>query len=232
MCFGGGGGTTTNTTTTNPIWYGSFGETSNGTGLAVRNGLYPQVTSAQALAQANNTNLTGQIQSAAQNPGWQTVQNLAQGQLQGDYLSGSAPLSDQIQSIQARAERDASNQASGIRDGMERAGIGFSTANQQAQQANSTAQRSAAMDMAAGVMSNNYARERGYQQSSPGMLDTSVSQPINYLGQLSGAYFDPLNKATDSTMKLAGVSMLGTPNVTVTQKPGALDYATGILGAL
>lgn len=229
MCSLGGG---SKTTTADPKWFGAFGEGSNIPGQTQRDSFYAPNMSAYLQAQANTPNLVNALKSGANNGGWKEAEGLARSQIRGDYLEGSPQLSKQISQIQGRAERGAANQSADIRSAMSRAGVGFSTANQQAQQASGAAARASAADTASNVMAENYGRERAIQQSSPQMLDTALSSPVNYLGQLNSAYFDPLNKASDLTMKLSGNGSLATPNISVQQKPGAIDYFTSILGAI
>lgn len=91
----------------------------------------------------------------------------ARGQLQrvlgGEYLQQPTELNRALASIQGAAERGAEDQSAQIRSRMAQAGMGFSTADLQAQQAAGAAQRVAAQDTASKLAAENYAREREAQ---------------------------------------------------------------------
>jgi hypothetical protein len=94
----------------------------------------------------------------------------ARGQIQrvlgGEYLQQPTELNRALSSIQGAAERGAADESAQIRSRMAQAGMGFSTADLQAQQASGAAQRGAAQDTAAKLAAENYAREREAQNQA------------------------------------------------------------------
>lgn len=230
-CFGGG----VNKDTTNPVYFGPFGEgssTPNLDAMRLRSKIWSNMEGADQQANANTARLTGSINTAATNPGWGEAGQLAQKQIRGIYLNGSPQLQKQLDANQAAASRDAANQAADIRSGYAKNGVAFSTADQQAQQAAQAAANATAQKTNADIIAENYAKERQIQQASPDLLNTALTSPINIEGQANPALYDPLNKQAQLVTSLATGGSTTNPDVTVTQKPSAINYAQQILGLI
>jgi hypothetical protein len=99
-------------------------------------------------------------------PEMQAAGQQIQRTLAGDYLTPSKELTAAVGSVQGAAERAAADESAQIRSRMAQAGMGFSTADLQAQQASGAAQRVAAQDTAVRLMAENYAQERANQQQA------------------------------------------------------------------
>lgn len=218
--------------TEEPKFFGPFGENSIPGASSARSYVYGQAGARRGTAQENRDRMTGYITSAAENPVLAESVDLARRQIRGDYLDGSPQLADYLDRIQSMAERGGADEEAAIRSRFQRGGVNFSTGQQLASQGVRAARRTQGEDNASRIMFGNYGQERQIQQRSPGMAESSLAAPINFLGQLNPALYDDLSKESDLIMKMATGGGLATPNVSVVQKPGALDYATQILGVL
>jgi hypothetical protein len=156
-------------------------------------------------------------QSSFNNPYWnnalselQTVSptmqaaNQALGRtLAGDNLSARPELLNAMRLIQGNAERGAEDQNAQIRAKMAQAGMGFSTADTQSQQASSAAQRSQAETTAATAIAENYARERQNQEqaaSTAGQLQQVRNQQLGLGSDLIATRLGLLEKGASVAM--------------------------------
>src|ERR1017187_6699903 len=130
--------------TTNNGWADSLGPSSFGPGGAPRYGATggPQMRSdvfsylqnyMPQMTQAGNQYASA-LQSAASNPGWAGAAQNAQNNISGKYLNGSPELNRALASNQAMANQGAANTVAREKSGMAKAGMGFSTADQQSAQ--------------------------------------------------------------------------------------------------
>lgn len=175
-------------------------------------------------------NYAGALTSAASNPAFSAITNYGLNELNGNYLNSPIVNSyaDQAanQFTAAGADQNARTEAQ-----YARAGMGFSTANQQAQQANTASAAAAASRARAGIQMQNYQTERQNQQAAPGIISGAISQPLNYLGGVDSAYYQPYQDQANLTTQLAGGAVGQQPTL-VQQGNIGNDLSTGIQGGL
>lgn len=217
-------------TALNPNTYNMYGQmnTPNTGGITSMNNLFGDVNSQgfQSGVQGATNNYTGALNSAANNPGIGSAYQYALGELNGNNLSN--PLVNQYanqayqSNINAAADQNARTNASFARGGM-----GFSTANQEAQQANTAAAASKGALARSGILSQNEQFERGLQQQAPGLINTEVAQAPNYLSQVTGAMYSPLQSQAGLTSTLVGGNQVASPTY-MANPSGAQQLGTGI----
>lgn len=208
-------------------------------------------------AYLNATNFANQAGRAAadvySNPFWaqglgelstlsadqKAASGLAQKTMAGEFLKSPTELNKAVQTVQGTAERAAADESAKIRSSMARAGMGFSTADLQAQQAAGAAQRVAAGDTAAKLMADNYATERKNQQDAATLanaltqtrtqqLGLGTDMLTNQAGLLKGYSQDMVNPITNlaGLMPYGQAGQLGVENV---QKATPSDYLMQLL---
>jgi hypothetical protein len=223
MCFG-------KTQTVDAKYYGPFGESKIERGPGMRDYIYDQLISRRSEGANNRAAVKSGIMSAVGNQAMPEAVDLARRQIRGDYLGGGPELTAGLDRMQSAAERYGADEEAAAREGMSRAGVGFSTAAQQGQQSARAARRAQMGDVVARTMATNYQNERQIQQQSPQMASQALSQPLEWLGNLNPNLYNDLGMEGDLTMKMAGGGTTATP--TVMQKPGLFDYAMGVLGMI
>lgn len=187
------------------------------------NGAYAQ---SQGIAQtASNT-----AQANANSPIYGQAQQLYGDELSGKYLNGSPALTGQLDATQALANRAAGDQSQQIQSGMNRAGMGFSTANQQAQQGAQATQNANAMQSNASAVLQNYENERQLQQGAPAAAAQSQNAQNAQSQNAIGDLYTPQNAQASLNSTLWGSN--SQPNETVLQQPGALDYLSQVIGMI
>jgi hypothetical protein len=139
--------------------------------------------------------------------------------LAGEYLTPSKELTAAVGSVQGAAERASADESARIRSQMAQAGMGFSTADLQAQQSAGAAQRVAAQDTAARLMADNYAQERSNQQQA---INQAAAQQQARMQQL-GMGADIMGKQAN-LMRGISTEMIAP----LTQYAGLLDYSRAI----
>lgn len=135
------------------------------------------------------------LQSAAANPGWAQAADLANKTMAGDYLHGSPELDAAMTANTRQAMASAADSGARIKSQMGMNGMGFSTANQEAQQANTASAAANAANTNAQTYLQNYLSERQNQNNAVNNLATATSTPLNYLQGVSGAMEQPLTQA-------------------------------------
>jgi hypothetical protein len=229
MC---GGGSTT--ATTSPVYYGPYGagRTGSAQGQAQAQNISTAAAPVLGQAQAIGNQSAAMANQDAQNPGYGTGTSLYQNEAAGNYLNGSPALTNQEQENQASANRAAGDATAQQKSSMERAGMGFSTSNQEAAQ-NATAQQNAnAMNTNAQLIGQNYENERNIQNQAPQEMNQNMANQVNMNQAGISALYSPLTAAANlnSSMWTGGQAI--NPDSTVIQQPGMLDYAGQILGML
>jgi hypothetical protein len=229
MC---GGGTTTEQQ--NPQYFGPYGQGTAGstTGQSTATDVSNASQPAFAAAQTIGANSAGMASSNAQNPGYGTANGLYNSELQGNYLNGSPALSAQENSNQTQANRAAGDQAAQIKGSDARAGMSFSTADQQAQQGAEAQQNANAMNTNAQLIGNNYANERGIQNQAGAQMNQHLANQLNMNQAGISALYSPLTAQANLNTGLWAGGQVSTPNAEIIQNPGPLDYAGQILGML
>lgn len=218
--------------TQNPQFFGPYGTGASQKGLDTANAVSDASTAPFAQSQAIAKSTAAKATTAANDPGLSAANGLYRSEINGDYLNGSPALTAQENATQAMANRAAGDQSAQIRSSDQRAGMAFSTADRQAQQGAQATQNANAMQSNAQAALQNYQNERGIQQQAPGQLNTNLSNQLN-LGQAGiSALYSPLTAQANLNSGLFAGGQVATPNTAIVQKPGLIDYATQILGAL
>lgn len=169
-------------------------------------------------------NYASALGNAANNPGLASIYNFGQKTLNGDFLQNPTVNGYANQAFNSQLAAGA-DQAAQTRARYARAGLGFSTTNQQAQDADMAAVAQRASTTRAGILTQNEQYERGLQQQAPGMISSAISQPLSYLSQIPSAYYSPLQMQAGLTTQLAGGANVSTPQYY--QAPGFSDQLAG-----
>ena len=111
--------------------------------------------------------------------------------------------------------------------------MSFSTANQQAQEANRAAAAGQAQGQNAQIIGQNYMNERQLQAQAPQQLAQATGTPLSYLGQVPGAYLSPLQQQAGLVSGLS-TGQVATPSTAVYNKPGLAEESglTSLVGNL
>ena len=178
-------------------------------------------------AQGASQNYANSLISAASNPGIGSIYNYAQNELNGNNLQN--PLVSQYaqQAYQGQVAQGANN-AARQRASAARAGMGFSTANQQASDADMAAASASGSQQRSQILSQNEQFERGLQQQAPGLLSSAIGMPSSYLGQVNNALYAPYQSQAGITSTLTG----GNPNVSQAQLLQQPNFSQQLAGGL
>lgn len=111
--------------------------------------------------------------------------------------------------------------------------MSFSTANQQAQEANRAAAAGQAQGQNAQIIGQNYMQERQLQSQAPQQLAAATGTPLSYLGAVPGAYLSPLQQQAGLVQGLS-TGQVATPSTAVYNKPGLAEESglTSLIGNL
>lgn len=190
-----------------PNTYNNYGQvnTPNTGAITSMQSLFNQLNGGkfQSQVQGNTDAYTSALKNAATSPGLSAAYNYALGGVQGKNLS--SPLvnkyADQAFNSQISAGAD---QTARTRAQMARGGVGFSTGNQQAADADMAAAASKGALARSGILSQNEQYERGLQQQNVGQLQQAVGMPASYLSQLNNALYSPIQTQAGITTGLLG----------------------------
>lgn len=275
-CFGG-----ESTNTTNPIQYDPLGRNAAGNNMAPtggpeqRSAIFNQLNAVSPQANAAAQQAAGGMQQAAANPGFQQAAANANKTIQGGYLAGTPEFQSSLGNyantsnkatldylsgigkvgagIRERAAAGAADQGANTASQMSRIGQGFSTANQQAQQAGKAAagaqadqtvaqlenagqqaaagQRQATAGNVMGAQTQNYAQERGRQAAGADQLNSSLGAPLQYLSQVGNTLMAPSQQQAGIVSGLATGGPVGQPQTMMYRQPGVQDYLMPLIGA-
>lgn len=234
------------TTSAPPVWADPLGPTSTGKGgraiygtsgaPQLRNGIFnamsgytPQLNA--AAGQAANT-----LSAGMSNPAWQEGQNLATRNLSGAYLNGSPQLDKAMAENRSATMAASADQNARTQSQFAKAGMGWSTANQQATQAGTASAAGNADRDAANTYLQNYQFERGNQNAAPQQFAAASAAPFNYLSQGSQATLAPLAQQGNILSALSSGGQVVTPNTTQSINPSTgssiLNGWAGVVGNL
>lgn len=207
---------------------------------------YPQLR-----ALANNT--LSATQAAAGNPGWGAAADMATKTIQGQYLKANPYLEKSLASSRAALDTDLANtrtattadlagQNAELQSQYQRNGQTFSTANQQANQANTAATLARVAEgensARAGLTANsdqarlqNYLAERENQQNAVGVLGQATSAPLNYLGQAQKTALEPYAAYSNMLTSTYG-GQPATPNTAIYNTEGLGDWITSGISSI
>jgi len=112
--------------------------------------------------------------------------------------------------------------------------MGFSTGNQQAQEANTAAAAGQAQGQNAQIIGQNYMAERQNQMAAPGMLTGANNAQLSYLNQVPQALLGPQSQIADIVKGLSGGATTATPSTAVWNQPGLAQQSglTSLIGNL
>lgn len=160
------------------------------------------------------------LRNASSDPRLTAGSDYASSVLRGDYLD-SPIVRDYADKAYESVMGAGADQAARTKASFDRAGLGFGTGLAQALQSTRTAAAQKAAAMRAGILAENYGRERGFQQQAPGMLQDAVAQPSRYLSGVTGALYQPLQLQAGLTTQLLGNNQVRDPMQV--QQPGLTD---------
>lgn len=208
-------------------------DTITGQGQGQRSNIYSQLNQNQGNINQGTQAYTSGLKSAATNPGWATAAAEAGKTAGGSYLGGSPQLQGQLDANYNRALSASADQDARIRSQFARSGMSFSTANQQAQEANRAAAAGQAQGQNAQIIGQNYMAERQLQSQAPQQLATATGAPLSYLGAVPGAYMSPLQTQAGLVQGLS-TGQVATPSTAVYNKPGLAEESglTSLIGNL
>lgn len=118
-----------------------------------------------------------------------------------------------------------------LADQYSRAGLGFSTANQQAQQGQMAATGAQLSAQEAQARLANYLQERQNQQQAVQMLQQATATPAQMMAAVPGLEMQPVSQAAQIAQGL-GQDQVTVPGSAVVKQPGALDYGIAAMGAM
>lgn len=147
-------------------------------------GMYPQERAATQAAVNSDY-------AAANDPGWAASGNLARRTINGDFLNGSPQLDSALAATRNAGNAEAANAAGRVREQFAQNGLGWGTANQQAQQGAQTAATAAMNNTEAQTRLQNYQAERVNQQAAPAMLQAADAAPGTFLKDIPSAINQP-----------------------------------------
>lgn len=207
--------------------------------------LFPQ--SQQAANRA-----AGAMQEAAGSPALSGAVNSLSRTASGGYLSPSPQLTKavgdsrnamntRLAATRGQSMADLEGQQAATRSGFARSGLGFSTANTQAQDATKAAlaaslargEQQAAADQAANesaTFASNYQQERGLQNAAASAMPQTLSAKGQLLSAVPGVMMQPTTQAAEIVRGLASGGQSIQP--TVMQQPSGMDYGIGMTSAL
>lgn len=208
-------------------------DTMTGQGQQQRSQIYSNINANQGNINAGTQNYVNGLNTAASNPGWATAASEAGKTAGGAYLNGSPALQGQLNANYNRALSASADQNARIRSQFARSGMGFSTGNQQAQEANTAAAAGAAQGQNAQIIGQNYMQERQLQSQAPQELAAATGTPLSYLGAIPGAYLAPQQQQATITSGLS-TGQVATPSTAVYNKPGLAEESglTSLVGNL
>ncbi len=141
---------------------------------------------------------------SAADPGFGAGADLARRTIGGEFLNGTPEFNSQMDRNRVAGNREVSDAEAALKSQMAMSGVGFSTANQQAQQGNRTLATARMNDAEANARAANYANERALQNAGTGQLNEALSSPLNYLSQVSAAHMAPLSQMVQIIAGLTG----------------------------
>lgn len=156
-----------------------------------RNQLFDYLHDSDATTHGATNDAVSAARGAAYDPAWAQIHDYGQRVLGGEYLDGSPTLDHAMSQMRSAASNEGANQAGRVREQFAQNGLGFGTANQQAQQSAQAAATGHANQVEAGARLQNYQTERGYQQAAPGYIEMADNAPVKYLSAIPGMINDP-----------------------------------------
>jgi hypothetical protein len=209
-------------------WYDPLGPNSSGQfsynngGPDMRSSIYSKMNSYDPLISKATNETAKTAFGAASDPGYTQAKQLARSTIGGTYLDGSPELENQIAQMRTSANREVANTNAGVRDQFARNGLQFSTANQQAQEANQAYGTAKANETEANTRLSNYQTERGRQYDALNTLDTANSAPLTYLSQVSSSALSPLYTQAQTVNGLSGGGQMASQNYDNVDRSGYL----------
>lgn len=229
-----------------PVWADPLGPTSIGPrGTAqygasgapqIRSNIYSQMQGMNAPLTAAASQVASGAAAGMNSPAWREGQNLATQNLSGQYLHGSPELDAAMAANRAGTLASAADAAARQKSDYTRAGMGWSTGNQQAAQSDMAAAGAQAGRTNADIYAQNYANERANQNAAPGQYAAATAAPLNYLNQATMTANAPLQVQGNLLSGLSSGGQVITPNQssTSTSSMGSniMNGISALLGAV
>lgn len=194
-------------------------------GVEQRKAIFDQLSATRPETQAAAERTAAGLQTAAADPGWAQAADLARRTIAGEYLQGSPQLDAAMAQVRRAGGAQAANAAAQTRSQFARAGMGMSTAHQQAEQATRAAATAATDTAETQARLQNYLSERAAQQAGAGALREATGVPLEYLAAVPEAQRAGLAQEAEIVQGLTGGGQVATPSSTMVKQPGAFDYA-------
>jgi len=245
--------------TDKPQWFDPLGPDAAGKqsptgGPEQRAGIYSQISSLYPQAQQSSQQLVTGLKTASQDPGFAAGADQARKTINGGYLGGAPEFNQALSKFQAGTGKAVSAVKQGalassvdstadMRSRFGRAGLGFSTGNEQAAQATQAAGAARANELGANIQqganqmeanarTQNYGQERMIQQQGTKQLQDANAAPLQYLSQIPSSLYAPSATQAQIVSGLSGGGPIATPQSNIVRQPGVYDYALGTLGAM
>jgi hypothetical protein len=201
-------------------------------GVEQRNRIFTALNGVAPGAEQAGADLAAGLRTASSDAGWGQAADLARRTIGGEYLKGSPELDSAMSKLYSRSQASAADQEARLKSDFGRAGMGFSTAHQQAAQNNRAAATANAGATEAAARLQNYQAERGYQNAAPQMLAQALGVPLDYLSQIPSAFLSPLLQEAQLVTGLATGGQTATPNTTVYKEEGIGNQVMKAVGPI
>jgi hypothetical protein len=229
-----------------PVWADPLGPTSTGKrGVAsystsgapqYRNQLFSAMGGMGPTLNAAGADAASHIGAGVNAPQWGAAENLATRNLSGAYLNGSPALDRAMAANRSATMASAADATARTRAQYGRAGMGWSTGNQQAAQSGAATAAGEADRTNANTYLQNYLNERGIQNSAPGQFAAAKAAPLDYLSRAVQGALSPLTGQGNILSALSSGGQVITPGTTQTINPSAgssvLNGWAGVIGNL
>lgn len=202
----------------------------------MRSQIFNYLGSIAPTLQQSGAKVASQLGTDAQNPYFNTAASNAEKTIAGNYLNGSPELDRAMATSRAASLASAADQGARLRSLDAKNGMSFSTADQQAQEANNAAANAQAQNTNAQTYLQNYLAERGNQVNGTTQLQTALAGPLNYLSGIPGAYTSPLGAEGNLLTSLSGGGQVFNTGQSGTYSPSTgssiLNGFSGVMGSL
>lgn len=221
-----------------PQWFDPLGPTQSGNnaptgGPEARARIFDYLQSIYPQTQSKVNMVENATRSAAGAPGFEQAKGLSEATMRGDYLHGSPELNKAMDSTRRRTTAEAADTGANLQDQFTRGGVAWTTANEQAQQANKAAAAARAGETEASTRAGVYQQERGAQNAAPAQYAAATSMPLSYLQTIPGMQMKPIQDTAQIVQGLSNSQgMIATPNSAVVRQPGVMDYGISTMGAM
>jgi len=211
--------------------YNAYGEANGGNEGAIqsRDAIFERMNSEKFQNMLNNNAdvYAKESAQAAYSPELASISAYGSDVLSGKYLN-SPVVADYARKANGQVMAANADQNARTRATFSRAGMGFSTGMQQAQQADTAAASAKGASLESQIVANNYQNERALQSAAPSIIQGAQNQKLSYLAGVNQAYLNPLQQQAGITTQLLGNNQVQSP--TYVQTPTTADTVNNSLG--